>query len=100
MRDLLKKTRLLFPDAKVHIRSLIPRGYEYEWTPKNVLDFNAMSRRCAQAMGCNYIDILHDFLIHVGPNCYPNRALFNDPLHPSPKGRGIIARAFIGIARN
>jgi alkylated DNA repair dioxygenase AlkB len=100
VKELLKKTKLLFPKAKVHFQSLIPMGYEYAWTPHNVVSFNRLARRCTRELGCDYVDIYEDFILSVGPHRHPNRKLFNDNLHPSPKGSGVIARAFIGIARN
>ena len=99
LRELFRKTKSLFPDARVHIQSLIPMGYEHPWTPSNVINFNQLARRCAQESDCGYIDIFDRFLTR-GPVKHPNRLLFNDPLHPSPKGTGIIARALMGITRN
>jgi lysophospholipase L1-like esterase len=96
IHELLKKTRMLFPEAKIHFQSVIPMGYEYRWTASNVLAFNKLIKRCTREMGCDYIIIFHQFLT---PWYHPAKALFNDLLHPSPKGTGIIARALIGIAR-
>ena len=100
LRELLRKTKMLFPNARIHIQSLIPMGYEYRWTPSNVVAFNKMAQRCARDVDCSYIDIFDSFLTRRGPVRHPNRSLFNDLLHPSPKGAGIIARAMIGIVRN
>ena len=100
LKSLIKKTKILFPDVRVHFQSLIPMGYEYSWTPKNVVEFNKLAKRCTEDMGCSYIDIFDKFLTNFGSAVHPNRSMFNDLLHPSPKGRGIIARALIGIARN
>ena len=100
LRELFRKTKLLFPGVKVYFQSLIPMGYEHAWTPKNVLDFNQLAKRCTTEMSCEYIDVFNYFLTGMGCNKHPKKSLFNDHLHPSPRGRGILARAFIGIARN
>jgi alkylated DNA repair dioxygenase AlkB/lysophospholipase L1-like esterase len=100
LRELFRKTKLLFPGVKVYFQSLIPMGYEHAWTPKNVLDFNQLAKRCTTEMSCEYIDVFGYFLTGRGCNKHPKKSLFNDHLHPSPRGRGILARAFIGIARN
>ena len=98
VRDLLSKTRKLFPGAKIYVQSVIPMGFEYRWTPRNVLEFNELQRRCVREISnCCYIDVLDDFLDRRRQ--YPLGSLYHDMLHPSPKGCAILARAFIKIAR-
>ncbi len=99
IRDLLLKTRKLFPQAKIYVQSVIPMGFEYRWTPRNVLDFNELQRRCVREIpNCCYIDVMEDFLDRRKK--YPVSSLFYDMLHPSPKGCAILARAFIKVARD
>lgn len=99
IRELLLKTRKLFPEAKIYVQSVIPMGFEYRWTPRNVLDFNELQRRCVREIpNCCYIDVMDDFLDRRRK--YPVSALFHDKLHPSPKGCAILARAFIKVARD
>ncbi|KAL5259106.1 hypothetical protein ACHWQZ_G009533 [Mnemiopsis leidyi] len=100
LRELFRKTKVLFPGVKVYFQSLIPMGYEYSWTPSYVITFNQLAKRCTREMNCEYIDIFDYFLTGVRGNKHPNKSLFNDLLHPSPRGSGIIARAIIGISRN
>ena len=99
---LLTKTRKLFPRANIYVQSLIPMGMEFRWTPANVLGFNALQRKCTREVtNCTYVDIFDQFLDRSEGRAarYPIRDLFYDTLHPSYKGRGIIARAFISIVR-
>ena len=99
LRDLLTKTRKLFPGAKIFVQAVIPIGFEYKWTAGNVLDFNEIQRRCVREIpNCSYIDVLDYFLDRRQQ--YPVRSLFRDTIHPSPKGCAILARAFIRVARD
>lgn len=99
LRDLLSKTRKLFPGVKIYVQSVIPMGFEYRWTPRNVLDFNELQRRCVREISnCCYIDVLDDFLDRRRQ--YPLSSLYFDTLHPSPKGCAVLARAFIKITRD
>ena len=99
LKSLLTKTRRLFPDVKIYVQSVIPMGFEFKWTPGNVLDFNNLQRRCAREIpNCSYIDVQDEFL--DGRRKYPVRSLYHDTIHPSPKGCAILARAFIRISRN
>ena len=96
LRDLLSKTRKLFPGVKIYVQSVIPMGFEYRWTPRNVLDFNELQRRCVREISnCCYIDVLDDFLDRRRQ--YPLSSLYFDVLHPSPKGCAVLARAFIKV---
>ena len=98
-RDLLSKTRKLFPGAKIFVQAVIPMGFEYKWTARNVLDFNELQRRCVREIpNCSYIDVLDDFLDRRRQ--YPVSSLFHDTIHPSSKGSAILARAFIRVARD
>ena len=99
LKSLLSKTRRLFPAAKLYLQSVIPMGFEFKWTPGNVLDFNDLQRRCAREISnCSYIDVQDEFL--DSRRKYPVRSLYHDTIHPSPKGCAILARAFIRISRN
>ena len=98
VKALLAKTRLLFPKATIYVQSLIPMGFEHSWTPRNVLEFNSILRRCVREVPkCAYIDVFNEFL--DGSRRYPLQALFHDTLHPSHKGCSVLARAFIMITR-
>jgi lysophospholipase L1-like esterase len=98
VKALLAKTRVLFPKANIYVQSLIPMGFEHSWTPRNVLEFNSILRRCVREVpNCAYIDVFNEFL--DGNRRYPRKALFHDSLHPSHKGSSVLARAFIMITR-
>ena len=97
-KALLDKCRLLFPEAKLFVQSAIPMGFEFKWTPRNVLEYNRLQRRCSREVpNCYYLDVFNEFLDRNSQ--YPLRDLFRDCLHPSAKGTSILARAFIKIAR-
>ena len=74
-------------------------GFEFAWSPSNVMEFNEIQRRCAREIAdCTYIDVFHDFLDRR--KRYPLQSLYHDCIHPSAKGSSILARAFIRVTRS
>lgn len=97
MENLIVKIRTYYPNAIIHVQSLLPQRVQNAWTVSNVQGFNKLLIRLCAANRCNYIDIFRDFL---GINRHPDPKLYRwDGVHLSTAGLGILARAFISKIR-
>ena len=98
IKSLLTKIKALFPNSTVYVQCCLPIRPESPWIVQNVTDFNFLLRRCCREFrDCFFMDLFEKFLDRRG--CYPLNVYYNDNVHLSYKGLGILARAFIKVVR-
>ena len=89
--NLLSKTKLLFPLAKIMVFSTLPVRLLYRYTVKKFLRFNEILQECALAYNCIYVDCFWHFLnadrIDINENLYSW-----DGLHLKREGIQLLGR--------
>ena len=99
-RNLVGVTREAFPNAKLHLFSLIPRRSKYKYHIRNMLDLNEwLEDYCSTEENVNFINVWSFFLTKT-PTIWPlNKKLFGGSLlHFNKKGDSVLGKVLIGVA--
>jgi alkylated DNA repair dioxygenase AlkB/lysophospholipase L1-like esterase len=104
LEAMLEKAKLLFPDAQVHVQSMVPVPLLRDYNRDNVLNFNKLTYRVCKAARCYLIDVFSSFL--YGRDGHLNDRLFRvnkysgkTDIHPNSLGLSVLARAYIKVIR-
>ena len=93
--SLVHKLKLLFPDVKIFIRSVLPIKIVNQNTVQNLLKFNKLLFHICKTERCFFVDLFSTFLDNRGQ--FRNMALYKDNIHLKQRGISILARKYIFI---
>lgn len=80
--------------------AVIPIVPESPYQACNVVDYNAIQKRCCREVPeCYYLNVFDQFINPRTQWPYTD-TLRHDGVHPTYIGSGILARAFIKVVRN
>ena len=86
--ELIEKAKFLFPDAIILFQCCLPIRNIYNYTVKNVLNFNSMLKSLCYDLNCVYVDCFRLFL--SADESDHNHSLFYDWLHLHWNGKGVL----------
>ena len=93
--QLVKKVKLLFPEASIYFQSLIPLPVRNQTTIINIMDTNNMIFDICKKDHIYFLNVFWAFLCRNG---YRSKSLFPDNLndiHPNKVGVGTLTRFYI-----
>ena len=101
IEGVLRKAMVLFPEADVYFQSLLPMPITNNRIVDDVLNFNKLVYKACKLNKCYFLDVFDKFLIDSDYLDYSLYQFRNNrvDVHPSSKGLGILARAYINIIR-
>ncbi len=97
--DLVWLTREAFPNAKVHIISMIPRRSKYRNHIRYMHKVNRWLKDFCNKEDIRFVDIFSFFIVKTPSFWHLNRKLFNSSeLHFSNIGYSVLGKVLIGVA--
>lgn len=104
IQNMVTKAQSYYPEARVHLTSVIPIPTNSLDVIKGVIDFNKMLVRICRVLHCYYIDVFDNFLDmrgYIDPIYYRyDRVRGVVDIHLSKIGLGNLCRAYIKIITN
>ena len=96
LSDLIAKSKLLFPEAKIWFQCIIPLPVQHIYSIKNVIMFNSL---LWEVCSNKKVYIMDCFDMFLGRNGYRLEVLFKgrDDVHPNNVGLGLLARCYIKL---
>ena len=100
IEDLVDLTREVFPNAKIHLISAIPRRSQYSSHIRNMHRLNYWLNKFCKKKSLRFVDIFSFFVNKLESGVWKlNRKLFNGSmLHFSRIGDSVLAKVLIGVA--
>ena len=92
LKQLCKKIKLLFPDAKVYFQPVLPMPVKHKYTVRNIRRFNKLLYDTCIRERFYFIDIFWDF---VGYDGLRYKEYYPKDIHPNKHGIAALAKHYI-----